>query len=100
MERGGSVYFVTNKNNTVIYTGVTSELKSRIYDHKTKKYPDSFTAKYNCNKLVYFENYSTIIEAIAREKQIKGGSRKTKIDLINKFNPEWNDLYETLDLNN
>ena len=97
MERGGSVYLITNQNNTVIYTGVTSELKSRIYDHKTKKYPDSFTAKYNCNKLVYFENFSTIIEAIAREKQIKGGSRKKKLELVNKFNPEWNDLYETLD---
>ena len=97
MERGGSVYLITNQNNTVIYTGVTSELKSRIYDHKTKKYPDSFTAKYNCNKLVYFENFSTIIEAIAREKQIKGGSRKKKLELVNKFNPGWNDLYETLD---
>ncbi len=97
MERGASVYLITNQNNTVIYTGVTSELKSRIYDHKTKKYPDSFTAKYNCNKLVYFENFTTIIEAIAREKQIKGGSRKKKLELVNKFNPEWNDLYETLD---
>ena len=96
MERGGSVYLITNQNNTVIYTGVTSELKSRIYDHKTKKHSDSFTAKYNCNKLVYFENFSTIIEAIAREKQIKGGSRKKKLELINKFNPGWNDLYETL----
>ena len=97
MERGGSVYLITNQNNTVIYTGVTSELKSRIYDHKTKKHSDSFTAKYNCNKLVYFENFSTIIEAIAREKQIKGGSRKKKLELINKFNPGWNDLYETLE---
>ena len=97
MESGCSVYLITNQKNTVIYTGVTSDLKSRIYDHKTKKYRDSFTAKYNCNKLVYFENFSTIIEAIAREKQIKGGSGKKKLELVNKFNPEWNDLYETLD---
>ena len=87
------IYFVTNKNNTVIYVGVTSNLVKRVYQHKTKTYK-GFTDKYNCDKLVYFEEYDDINKAIAREKQIKSGSRKRKEDLINKQNPEWNDLSE------
>ncbi|MBC3758780.1 GIY-YIG nuclease family protein [Hyunsoonleella sp. SJ7] len=85
------VYFLTNKNNTVIYIGVTSNLEKRIYQHKTKALK-GFTAKYNCDKLVYFETFSDINDAIAREKQLKSGNRKRKENLINKDNPEWNDL--------
>lgn len=85
------VYFMTNKNNTVIYVGVTSDLLKRIYQHKTKTY-QGFTHKYNCDKLVLFEEFDDINQAIAREKQIKSGNRKRKEDLINSNNPEWNDL--------
>lgn len=96
MERGGYVYLITNKNNTVIYTGVTSNLRNRIYQHKIGKYKNSFTHRYNCHKLVYYEGFHIIIEAIAREKQIKAGSRIKKENLINKMNPEWKDLYDTI----
>jgi putative endonuclease len=82
---------MTNKNNTVIYIGVTSDLLKRVYQHKTKK-EKGFTAKYNCNKLIYFEDYSDIKHAIEREKQLKAGNRKHKENLINKENPEWLDL--------
>jgi putative endonuclease len=88
----GFVYIMTNTNNTVLYTGVTSDLMDRVLKHKLNKYPDSFSAKYNIYKLVYFEELDTIGEAIKREKQIKGGSRSKKIELINSLNPEWNDL--------
>ncbi len=94
MKKGGSIYILTNKNNTVLYTGVSSELTSRIHAHKTKQFPKSFTAKYNIDKLVYFENFHSIEEAIAREKQIKAGSRLKKEKLINSMNPEWIDLYD------
>ena len=90
-------YIVTNKNHTVLYTGVTSALRNLIGEHRYKKYPHSFTAKYNADELVYYEAFFGIGEAIAREKQIKGGSRQKKIDLINAFNPKWRDLYEDLD---
>jgi putative endonuclease len=83
---------MTNNNNSVLYTGVTSDLKARILQHKSKKYVTSFTTRYNICKLVYYESFETIWEAIKREKQIKAGSRKRKFDLINKLNPEWNDL--------
>ena len=71
------VYFLTNKNNSVIYIGVTTNLKKRIYEHKTKAIK-GFTSKYNCEKLVYFEEYDSIKEAIIREKQLKAGNRKRK----------------------
>ena len=90
-------YIATNKNHTVLYTGVTSFLRKRMWEHKHKMYPRSFTARYNVNELVYYEAYFDIGEAIAREKQLKGGSRQKKIDLINSFNPDWRDLYEDLD---
>ena len=77
MERGGIVYFITNKTHTVIYVGVTSDLRSRVWEHKNKIYPDSFTAKYNCDKLVYYNFFPSIEEAIDEEKRIKGGSRST-----------------------
>lgn len=84
---------MTNANNTTLYTGVTSDLQVRVREHKEKKYPKSFTAKYNLEKLVYFETFFSIEDAIAREKQIKGGSRKKKEELIGKMNPGWKNLY-------
>jgi putative endonuclease len=89
MERGSYVYILTNKNNTMLFVGVTSHLRSRIYEHKSKLYPQSFTAKYNLDKLAYFESFSHIAEAIAPEKQLKAGSRKKKEALINQLNPNW-----------
>jgi putative endonuclease len=81
-----------------LYVGVTSNLEQRIFRHKTKYYPTSFSARYNINKLVYFEHYSYILNAIAREKQLKGGSRKQKIALIERENSKWLDLASDLDL--
>jgi len=97
MQRGGSVYIMTNQHHTVLYVGVTANLISRIYEHKEKIHPNSFTAKYNCYKLVYHNSFSTIEEAISEEKRIKAGSRQKKIDLINNINPEWKDLYDSLE---
>ncbi|TCC87251.1 GIY-YIG nuclease family protein [Pedobacter frigiditerrae] len=93
MERGGCVYILTNVFNTVLYIGVTSDLFSRIAEHKDKLYPKSFTAKYDCNKLVFYEMYSTIEEAIGMEKRLKKWNRDWKIKLIEKNNPMWLDLY-------
>ena len=87
------VYIMTNERHTVLYTGVTNNLMRRVWEHKEKLYK-GFTAKYNITKLVYAEEYPEITEAIAREKQIKGGSRQDKIDLVNSQNPNWQDLYE------
>jgi len=84
---------MTNKFNKVLYTGVTSNLLKRVTEHKDKTV-SGFTSNYNVTKLVYYEEYATMEEAIAREKQIKGGSRQRKIDLINGKNPEWKDLYD------
>jgi putative endonuclease len=86
---------MTNKINTVIYTGVTNDLKRRVYEHK-EKLVAGFTKKCNITKLVYYEVFEDIENAILREKQIKGGSRQKKIDLINSMNKEWRDLYEEL----
>jgi len=93
MERGGCVYILTNVFNTVLYIGVTSDLYARIIEHRDKIYPESFTAKYNCYKLVYFEMYSTIDEAIGIEKRLKKWNRDWKIKLIEKGNPNWEDLF-------
>ncbi len=89
------IYLMTNKYNTVLYTGVTNDLIRRIYEHKEKLIA-GFTKKYNINKLVYYEIFADINSAIAREKQIKAGSRQKKIDLINSINPQWCDLYDGL----
>jgi len=89
------IYILTNKNNTVLYTGVTSDLKRRVYEHK-RKFVKSFTSKYNVDKLVYYETFDDIYNAITREKQIKAGSRQKKIDLINCTNWSWADLYEEI----
>jgi putative endonuclease len=94
MTKGGFVYILTNPKNTVLYTGVTSNLKERVWQHKTKHYQTSFTAKYKICKLLYFEEYSDIRDAIEREKQIKAGSRRKKIQLIESINPEWKDLFD------
>jgi putative endonuclease len=89
------VYILTNKRHTVLYTGVTSDLKKRVYQHRMKLVP-GFTSRYNVNKLLYYEIFDDAYTAISREKQIKAGSRAKKFDLINGMNPQWVDLYETL----
>jgi putative endonuclease len=96
MVKGGSVYIITNKHHSVLYTGVTSDLISRIIQHREKFYSASFSARYNCDKLVYYENFHSIEEAIAREKQIKAGSRAKKIKLIESMNSGWRDLWEDI----
>lgn len=93
MHYGGYVYILCSNNQLVLYVGVTSDLRSRIHEHRTKHYPQSFTAKYNCSRLVYYSSFERIELAIAEEKRIKGGNRKAKIDLINTMNPEWKDLW-------
>jgi putative endonuclease len=95
-KRGGCVYIMTNKMHSVLYTGVTSDLPDRVWKHKNKVYPESFTARYNCDILVYYFFYPYIEEAISAEKVLKGSSRKHKQDLINGMNPEWKDMYDSL----
>ncbi len=87
------VYIMTNKHHTVLYTGMTNHLERRVAEHKSGT-ADSFTKRYKVNKLVYCEETPDVNGAIAREKQIKGGSRQKKIDLINSINPDWLDLSE------
>lgn len=89
------IYMVTNKTHSVLYTGVTNDVVRRIYEHQNKT-ADGFTKKYNASKLVYFEHFSHINDAIAREKQIKGWKRDKKDALINVINPEWRDLSSEL----
>jgi len=91
------VYILFNEINGTIYTGVTSNLAKRVWEHKNNIYPKSFTAKYNVHKLGYYEVHSNIKEAISREKQIKKGTRKNKLQLIEKMNPYWNDLYNEIE---
>src|SRR5882762_8540729 len=93
MKRIYFVYIMTNQHDTVLYTGVTGDLEQREFDHKTKANP-GFTAKYNCDKLVYVEEFDDVEKAIKREKQLKRYRREWKDDLINKINPEWKDLSE------
>ena len=95
MKECSFVYILTNKWNTVLYLGVTGNLVKRVWEHK-QKIVKGFTSRYNISKLVWYEIYQNIEEAIKREKQLKAGSRKQKNELINKMNPEWNDLYETI----
>jgi len=94
-ERQFYVYLMTNKGNTVLYTGVTNNLRRRVYEHK-EKLTDGFTKKYNIVKLVYYEVFQDSLSAIQREKQIKAGSRKKKEQLINSINNQWCDLFEQL----
>ncbi|QRN84435.1 GIY-YIG nuclease family protein [Chloroflexota bacterium] len=86
---------MTNQSNRVLYTGVTNDLYRRVSEHKEGR-GSSFTTRYNVNQLVYYEVYDYIDDAIEREKQIKGGSRQRKIDLIKEMNPEWRDLFDEL----
>jgi len=95
MNKTGYVYLLTNKSNTTIYTGVTNNLKKRIFQHKNKLV-DGFSKKYNLDKLVYFECANDFFAALEREKQIKAGTRKKKLTLIKNFNPEFKDLYSEL----
>ena len=92
MIRGGAVYVLTNKNNTTLYTGVTSNLIKRLFEHRNAAKQFSFTNKYALHKLVYYEVFLRIEDAIAREKQIKAGSRLKKENLIISINPNWYDL--------
>lgn len=94
-EKSGYTYILTNVRNNVLYTGVTSDLHKRVYEHKSRMI-NGFSKKYNLNKLVYFEVLQDIVGAIKREKQIKGWIRKRKIELIESSNPEWKDLYDDL----
>jgi len=89
------VDIMTNNRNTVLYTGVTNDLKTRVYEHK-EKLANGFTKKYNITKLVYYEACEEVEGAILREKQLKAGPRQRKIQLVNNMNKEWRDLYEEL----
>ena len=95
MDRRFYVYMLTNFKNTVIYTGVTNDLMRRVFEHRMKL-RDGFTKRYNITKLVYYEEFVDVKNALAREKRIKGGSRRKKVELIDKFNPEWRDLFEEM----
>ena len=92
MENQAYVYILSSQNNSALYVGVTSDLSKRVLQHKSGHYPNSFTSRYRINKLVYYELFEHIGDAIAREKQLKAGSRQKKIALVEKRNPQWDDL--------
>ena len=94
--KGAYVYILSNKRNGTLYTGVTSNLVKRIFEHK-EKVVCGFSAKYNLDLLVYYEEWWSIEEAIQREKQLKAGNRKKKLSLIESINPDWKDLSEYLE---
>lgn len=89
------VYILTNKQNNVLYTGLTNDIQRRIYEHKHKLIK-GFTNKYNVDKLIYYEEFNDVFKAIAKEKQIKAGSRKKKLELVSNKNPYWEDLYNNI----
>ena len=91
----GFIYMMTNKQYGVLYIGITSDIVKRVYEHKNS-YVDGFTKQYNLNILVYYEVYDEIEEAIKREKQLKNWHREWKVELVNKQNPNWEDLYESI----
>ena len=95
MLREPAIYIMANKRNGTIYVGVTNDLTRRVYEHKSDV-KEGFTKKYRCHKLVYYEFFATMPDAISREKQLKSGSRKKKIALIEKNNFNWHDLYESI----
>ncbi|MBT8115311.1 MAG: GIY-YIG nuclease family protein [Arenicella sp.] len=95
MKKQGYVYMLTNPGKTVLYTGVTSNLKRRVAQHKARTVP-GFTQRYHCTQLVWWEHSDSIYSAIGREKQLKGGSRAKKEALIQQMNPEWRDMSDTL----
>lgn len=90
------VYIITNKKDGVLYIGETKRLKERVYQHKNKVHPTTFSARYNLDKLVYFEKFEIEEEARLREKRMKKWNRDWKIELIEKENPDWTDLYNNL----
>jgi putative endonuclease len=94
-ERHPAVYLLTNRRHGTLYTGVTSDLSGRVWQHKNQ-FGDGFCSMYNLTRLVYFEIFEDMYSAISREKQIKAGSRKKKLALIRSINPEWRDLYEDI----
>ena len=94
--RTGFVYIMTNKSNNVLYVGSTTNIVRRTQEHKSKFYLDSFSARYNCNKLVYYRFFESIYDAAAEERRLKGGNRKQKMDLVNSINSDWNDLWEEI----
>lgn len=96
MNKGGYVYIVTNAHHTTLYVGVTSEMLSRVYKHKTHFYKRSFSDRYNIEYLVYCEAFARIEDAISREKEIKKWRREKKVALVESMNPEWMDLYEEM----
>jgi putative endonuclease len=95
MPRQYYVYIMTNRRKTVLYTGVTNDLVRRVWQHRNGR-ADGFTARYHCSELVMYEVFQDSYNAITREKQIKAGSRRRKIELIEQVNPEWRDLYNEL----
>ena len=95
IQKEPAIYMMANKPNGTIYVGVTNDLVRRVYEHKYNLMP-GFTQKYACHRLVYHEAFETMFDAISREKQIKAGSRKKKIILIETLNPQWRDLYDTI----
>jgi len=90
-----AVYIMANKRNGTLYTGVTSDLVRRSYEHRVGSIP-GFSSQYGCKQLVWYELYDEMSAAILREKQIKAGSRKKKLALVEVMNPDWRDLYETI----
>lgn len=94
-QRNPAIYIMTNKRNGTLYTGVTSDLLGRVYEHKHAN-TKGFTQRYGCELLVYYEQCDSMVSAIEREKKIKGGSRKKKLALIESINPDWKDLYDDL----
>jgi putative endonuclease len=92
MNKGGWTYILTNIYHIVLYVGVTSDIRQRIYDHQHGTFTNSFTSKYKSGKLVWYKFFYSIEEAIDEEKRIKGGSRQKKINLINNMNLQWRDL--------
>jgi putative endonuclease len=94
-DQSGYVYILTNKSNSVLYTGATTDLLKRTYHHKGKYLP-GFTERYNLNKLVYYEGFGNIMSARVKERKIKGWKREKKIKMIESMNPKWEDLYRGL----
>ncbi len=98
MDQGACIYIMSNYNRTTLYIGVTSDLYRRVLEHRTKENPKSFTARYQLKYCIYYEMHPSIIEAIAREKEVKKWRREKKEILINGLNPKWKDLWEEISL--
>ena len=95
MDKCGYVYILFNKRNGTLYTGITSDITKRVFEHKSKLIK-GFTTKYNIDKLGYYEVHESVVSAIEREKKLKGSSRKSKLALIESVNPNWEDLYDSI----